>query len=48
MTSDRSHRKALPVELAIEELQACAGSQFDPGVVAALLEVIRLSQPLAA
>ena len=25
-----------------------AGSQFDPGVVAALVEVIRLSEPLAA
>ena len=48
MTSDRSYRRALPVELAVEELQACAGSQFDPGVVAALVDVIRLSQPLAA
>jgi len=48
MTSDRSYRRALPVELAVEELQACAGSQFDPGVVAALVDVVRLSQPLAA
>jgi HD-GYP domain-containing protein (c-di-GMP phosphodiesterase class II) len=48
MTSDRSYRKALPVELAVEELETCAGRQFDPGVVAALGEVIRFAQPLAA
>jgi HD-GYP domain-containing protein (c-di-GMP phosphodiesterase class II) len=48
MTSDRSYRRALPVELAVEELETCAGSQFDPSVVAALVEVIRFAQPLAA
>jgi putative nucleotidyltransferase with HDIG domain len=48
MTSDRSYRRALPVDIAVEELQTCAGSQFDPGVVAALVDVVRLSQPLAA
>ncbi len=48
MTSDRSYRKALPMEVAIGELQVCAGSQFDPSVVDALLEVIRLAEPLAA
>jgi HD-GYP domain-containing protein (c-di-GMP phosphodiesterase class II) len=48
MTSDRSYREAMPAGLAIAQLQACAGTQFDPRVVAALLEVVRLSQPLAA
>jgi HD-GYP domain-containing protein (c-di-GMP phosphodiesterase class II) len=35
MTSDRSYRKALPMEMAVGELRACAGSQFDPRVVTA-------------
>jgi HD-GYP domain-containing protein (c-di-GMP phosphodiesterase class II) len=30
MTSHRSYRAALPVELALAELRRCAGSQFDP------------------
>lgn len=33
MTSDRPYRKALPVEIAVEELLRCAGSQFDPSLV---------------
>jgi response regulator RpfG family c-di-GMP phosphodiesterase len=36
------------MEMAVGELQTCAGSQFDPRVVAALLEVIRAAEPLAA
>jgi putative nucleotidyltransferase with HDIG domain len=43
MRTDRSYRAALPLEIAIEELQANAGSQFDPAVVAQLVEVIRES-----
>ncbi len=39
MTTDRSYRRALPVADAIAELERCAGSQFDPAVVAALVEV---------
>ena len=35
MTADRSYRKAMSSEVAIEELERCAGSQFDPRVVAA-------------
>mgnify|MGYP005839885061 CR=1 FL=1 len=37
MTSDRSYRKALPNEVALEELRVNAGSQFDPQVVDAFL-----------
>jgi diguanylate cyclase (GGDEF)-like protein len=37
MTSDRSYRRRLPGELALEELAATAGTQFDPDVVEAFL-----------
>jgi HD-GYP domain-containing protein (c-di-GMP phosphodiesterase class II) len=40
MTTDRAYRKAMPDELAKAELQACAGSHFDPHVVDALLAVL--------
>jgi HD-GYP domain-containing protein (c-di-GMP phosphodiesterase class II) len=39
MTTDRSYRKALPLDVAIEELRRNAGSQFDPAVVAALVSI---------
>jgi HD-GYP domain-containing protein (c-di-GMP phosphodiesterase class II) len=42
MTTDRAYRKALPVELALAELHACAGTQFDPNVVDALVAVLDL------
>jgi HD-GYP domain-containing protein (c-di-GMP phosphodiesterase class II) len=37
MTSDRPYRPALSHESAVEELQRCAGTQFDPQVVKAFL-----------
>jgi HD-GYP domain-containing protein (c-di-GMP phosphodiesterase class II) len=40
MTTDRAYRKALPDELALTELRACAGTQFDPRVVEALVAVL--------
>ena len=40
MTTDRAYREALPVDLAKAELRACAGTQFDPRVVDALLAVL--------
>jgi HD-GYP domain-containing protein (c-di-GMP phosphodiesterase class II) len=40
MTTNRSYRSAMPVELAIEELQACAEAQFDPRVVEALVQIL--------
>ena len=40
MTSDRPYRRALPHDVARQELEACAGTQFDPRIVAALLRVL--------
>jgi HD-GYP domain-containing protein (c-di-GMP phosphodiesterase class II) len=40
MTTDRPYRTALSVKEAVQELRANAGSQFDPAVVAALIDVI--------
>jgi diguanylate cyclase (GGDEF)-like protein len=45
MTNDRVYRSRLTLEAALEELEACSGSQFDPDAVAAL--VVEMS-PLAA
>ncbi len=39
MTSDRSYRRAMSEEVALAELSAGAGTQFDPEVVAAFLRV---------
>src|SRR5438552_12103357 len=36
MTTDRSYRKARPVEEAVAELKRCSGTDFDPAVVEAL------------
>jgi putative nucleotidyltransferase with HDIG domain len=41
MTSDRSYRAAMSAEAAITELEACAGTQFEPAVVAALVAELR-------
>jgi HD-GYP domain-containing protein (c-di-GMP phosphodiesterase class II) len=37
MTSDRPYRNALPMQVALDELEAKAGSQFCPRAVAAAL-----------
>ena len=39
MTTTRSYRKAMPLEAALAEVRACAGTQFDPQVAEALAEV---------
>jgi HD-GYP domain-containing protein (c-di-GMP phosphodiesterase class II) len=39
MTSDRSYRKALPVEVATAEIARGAGTQFDPRVAEAFLAI---------
>ncbi len=40
MTSDRPYRKAVPHEVAVKEIAANSGSQFDPDVVDVFLRVI--------
>jgi len=39
MTSERSYQKSVPLVEAIERLRAGAGTQFDPGVVQAFVEL---------
>jgi HD-GYP domain-containing protein (c-di-GMP phosphodiesterase class II) len=48
MTEDRVYRKAMSQEGAIAEIERCAGSQFDPVCVGALIAVIRGSGAGAA
>jgi HD-GYP domain-containing protein (c-di-GMP phosphodiesterase class II) len=43
MTSDRPYQQALSPGYAMAELQHCAGTQFDPGVVDAMLAVVSSS-----
>jgi putative nucleotidyltransferase with HDIG domain len=46
MTSDRSYRRAMNLEDAEAELRANAGTQFEPGVVAALLAELAGDTPI--
>jgi putative nucleotidyltransferase with HDIG domain len=46
MTTNRSYRRAMPLEEALAELRANAGTQFDPRVVHAMVRLIeRSAQP---
>jgi hypothetical protein len=47
MTTDRSYRRAMSPELAVEELIRCSGTQFDPRVVDALVRVAGVHIPAA-
>lgn len=48
MTTTRSYRRAMRPADAVAEMEACAGSQFDPTVVEALLAVVRVGDGEAA
>ena len=43
MTSDRAYRQAMPRGDALAELERCSGTQFDPAVVTALAEELRIA-----
>lgn len=43
MITDRPYRKAMPIPVAIAELEDCSGTQFDPEVVKAFLRILSLS-----
>ena len=40
MVTDRAYRRGRPPHQAIEELERCAGRQFDPDVVAAFTKIM--------
>ena len=48
MTTDRPYRAAMPIDEGIAELREHAGTQFDPSVVEALVEVIEEGRPRVA
>jgi HD-GYP domain-containing protein (c-di-GMP phosphodiesterase class II) len=45
MTTDRAYRKAMPLADAIAELTGNSGTQFDPAVVEAVLEIVMRELP---
>ena len=45
MTSDRPYRRAMDVQDAVTELVRCAGTQFDPSVVSALVGLLGRDGP---
>jgi HD-GYP domain-containing protein (c-di-GMP phosphodiesterase class II) len=48
MTSDRVYRSAMTSQDAVAELQANAGTQFDPAVVSALTRVVERGEPIVS
>jgi len=40
MRTDRPYRKAIPHDLALQEMESVSGSQLDPGVVRVLVELV--------
>jgi HD-GYP domain-containing protein (c-di-GMP phosphodiesterase class II) len=48
MTSERVYRRRVAPQHAIAELERCAGSQFDPEIVAALANELALRDAPAA
>ena len=40
MTTNRPYRKGMSIGYAVDEMRACAGTHFDPGVAAALVQVV--------
>lgn len=44
MTSDRPYRNAMPVDVALNEIEAHSGSQFDPEVAKVFIDLIKSRQ----
>jgi putative two-component system response regulator len=40
MTSKRSYRNVLPLDIVKAEIQKCSGSQFDPIIATAWLDIL--------
>ena len=47
MTTNRPYRKAMSTADALDELRTCSGTQFDPTVIEALVEIGDQAQPQA-
>ena len=45
MTSERSYRKSLSFDIAIQEIKKCSGKQFDPKIVDVFLEIVSKNDP---
>lgn len=41
MTSKRSYRNALPLDVVISEIEKCSGTQFDPEIAAVFLDILK-------
>ena len=41
MTSTRTYRRAMTKEAACEEIEKCAGTQFDPQIIKEAIPVLR-------
>jgi HD-GYP domain-containing protein (c-di-GMP phosphodiesterase class II) len=39
MTSTRTYRKAMPLEVALADIRRCSGTQFDPALTEAFLNI---------
>jgi diguanylate cyclase (GGDEF)-like protein len=48
MTTDRTYRPKRSPQAALAELERCAGTQFDPGIVAAFVEELAQNAPVEA
>ena len=40
MTSNRSYRNALPLNVVRAEIEKCSGTQFDPDIAKVFLDII--------